>query len=210
MTNKIGRIIHPTNMRKHVRNARRASLLAGLTNLHVVARVKRGVKGGSVAPPRVKRDKRDVIGLFVIVFVAVLLVGCADGQYQTVAEYWGLNGTPVSVAVATATATLPATSTPTVTPTVASTPTATATVAAVVIVNDVDVQVNADGREYQIVRGDSLWKIARAALRNSGAGWGNAAVGRYVADIVSSNPSVQKNPNLIHPNQVVMLPGVQE
>jgi nucleoid-associated protein YgaU len=141
----------------------------------------------------------------VLIFAVLLMVGCSDAESVTVADYWGLNDTPQPTATAAATPT----ATPTIVPTLEPTSMPTVTPAAApVIVDDVASQVQADGQQYQIVKGDNLWRIARAALRNSGATWNNSAVGRYVADIVDVNPDTQQNPDLIYPNQIVMLPVV--
>ena len=138
-----------------------------------------------------------------LLFAVLLLIGCDDGNSQTVADYWGLNDTPEP------TATIEPPSMPTATPTTAPAAATATPTPQIVTVTDVNTQVSADGNQYQIVKGDNLWRIARAALRNSGATWNNSAVGRYVAAIIADNPDTQRNPDLIHPNQVVMLPEPQ-
>ncbi len=144
-----------------------------------------------------------------IVMLALLLIGCAEGDAQGLTFddlFPPLTATPGATAAPAESPTMTPTAEPTNTPPTAQ-PTATAPI---VTVTDVTTQVHADGQQYRIVNGDNLWRIARSALRNSGAVWNNSAVGRYVAHIIQGNPAVQNNPNLIHPNQIVLLPEVTQ
>ncbi len=162
---------------------------------------KKRTVSASVTP----RDASGSITAALLLILALFLVSCAEGDAQGL-TFDDLFPPLTATAAPTESPTMTPTAEPTNTPPTAQ-PTATAPI---VTVTDVDSQVNADGQQYRIVNGDNLWRIARSALRNSGAVWNNSAVGRYVARIIGDNPAVQNNPNLIHPNQIVLLPQVQQ
>jgi hypothetical protein len=64
-----------------------------------------------------------------------------------------------------------------------------------------------DPGSYVVVRGDSLWKIARNVLSADGERPSGAAVGTYWRSIYDTNRNViGDNPNLIFPGQIFQLP----
>jgi nucleoid-associated protein YgaU len=64
----------------------------------------------------------------------------------------------------------------------------------------------ATDKEYTVVAGDNLWKIARAHLTElEGKRPNNADVLKLVNEIVARNNI--KNPNLIYPDQKFIIPG---
>lgn len=63
------------------------------------------------------------------------------------------------------------------------------------------------GSVYQVDPGDSLWKIAKYTLQSRGQSTSNVDIDRYWKQIYANNRGIiGDNPNLIHPNQVFVLP----
>lgn len=60
---------------------------------------------------------------------------------------------------------------------------------------------------YVVVRGDSLWKIARSVLSEGGARPSGAEIGAFWRSVYDTNRDViGANPNLIFPGQILELP----
>jgi hypothetical protein len=61
---------------------------------------------------------------------------------------------------------------------------------------------------HTVVKGDSLWKIARMVLSSNGSNPGGSEISNLWRSIYDMNEAlIGKDPNLIHPGQVLQLPG---
>jgi len=64
------------------------------------------------------------------------------------------------------------------------------------------------GFSYTVVSGDSLWRIARTILSSDGAALDGSSISELWRAIYDMNRDViGANPNLIHPGQVLDIPG---
>jgi nucleoid-associated protein YgaU len=64
------------------------------------------------------------------------------------------------------------------------------------------------GSSYAVVSGDSLWKIARTILSTEGAAFDGSTISELWRAIYDTNrETIGPNPNLIHPGQVLDIPG---
>jgi hypothetical protein len=75
--------------------------------------------------------------------------------------------------------------------------------------SEVQVVANEDSSvSYTVVRGDSLWRIAKRVLESRGAPPTGSDVAEFWRSIYESNRTlIGSDPNLIHPGQVFMIPG---
>jgi nucleoid-associated protein YgaU len=59
-----------------------------------------------------------------------------------------------------------------------------------------------------VVKGDSLWKIARMVLSSGSSNPGGSEISDLWRSIYDMNKAlIGEDPNLIHPGQVLQLPG---
>jgi len=61
---------------------------------------------------------------------------------------------------------------------------------------------------HAVVKGDSLWKIARTVLSSNGANPSGSEISNLWRSIYDMNEAlIGEDPNLIHPGQILQLPG---
>jgi len=64
------------------------------------------------------------------------------------------------------------------------------------------------GSPYTVVTGDSLWRIARTILSTEGSAQDGSTISELWRAIYDMNREViGANPNLVHPGQVLHIPG---
>jgi nucleoid-associated protein YgaU len=64
------------------------------------------------------------------------------------------------------------------------------------------------GSSYTVVTGDSLWRIARTVLSTGGSAQDGSTISELWRAIYDMNREIiGANPNLIHPGQVLQIPG---
>ncbi|MDI6642306.1 MAG: LysM peptidoglycan-binding domain-containing protein, partial [Elusimicrobiota bacterium] len=61
-----------------------------------------------------------------------------------------------------------------------------------------------------VEKGDSLWKIAKEYLISQGGNPINSQIFNFVQKIISQNPQIANNPDLIHPGNEIVLDTVQQ